>query len=726
MPRLILLVVLSTSVILFFNTFLPLNACAEGINLRTEFNYANSNSTITNKKTGDVTENESFRFAQQYNLNLSKTIYPYLTLKGGGIFKLESSTATTQDLETEREETTIKPYIELDLRSPLYTAGIGFRKTEIEKEITGVPTARNFKEALNAALGWKPVGFPHFRLFYTWTHTYNDFETVDSINKLITIKTRYTTLKDFPINYTYTRNETENRISSFKTLIQAHNGDINYSYSFFNRRLSMDTGYRIRYSTTELPEGGVSEASPLLRSAGLFSLDDTPQDGPALTTVTALIDGNLTTSSGIDIGWAGAGGAYRNIGLDFGFPVSVNKIYIWTDRSLSSTAASSFSWSVYTSPDNTDTSTWTLHTTVSPASFGIFQTRFEISFPAVETQFIKVVTSPLSAAFSGDPDVQNIYVTEMEALTTISTQDATIITTKVDHNYNLDLRGRLSDKTVIGYNLFYSLRETDPSSKRRTSLSNGIYANHVFNRVFSATTRLLRDDAESITEESVTYTYSALVKAVYMETFKQTLTYSSTQVTEENGSSDTNSIFLRNNAQLYSGWNTYLDTGYSWNKPLEGGQTNSTIIRAGTNVVPNEKITINMNYSATKTKQSEEGSGTSTSRQTWDLQVFYLPYKTLSLFARLSIDDRENSKKTYQNYSANWLPFPDGDLQFSLNYTERLRSADEQEERTIGPGLKWNISRHALLEMSYYIAKSESELETIDSINFNTKLRMFF
>ena len=713
---------------LLFSLLLPLHAGADEMNLHMNFDYANSSSKTTNAGTGNETESQSSSFSQQYNIDLSKTIYPYLSLLGGGSFDLDSSTTTSDEIETEREDWTIRPYIELNLKNPLYSAGIGYHSSERKEDITGLPSTRNFKKDWNAAFKWSPVGLPHMRLFYYRTNTYDDAGTVDSLDQQTTLKLGYIALRKLPINYTYRRSDSENKISDFKILRQTHDGNIGYSRSFFNRRLFMDLNYKIKYITAKLPGGNKNLESPILPSAGLFSSDDTPLDGPALIAVTALIDGNVTASSGINIGWTDASESDRNIALDFGISTSVDKIFVYVDRNIPSNISSSFVWTVYTSPDNTDTSTWTSHVAVASASFGVFQNRFEISFADVKTRFIKVVTSPLSSAFTGNTALENIFITEIGAfVTTISQQEEELVS--IDHNAGFNLRGNISDNTVIGYNFFSALEDADPSTEK-TAFSNGVYLNHRFNTIFSLSTRFNRDDRESTvegtTDESVDYTYTALAKAAYMETFQQILSYSNNRLTENAGTSISNSVFLRNNAKLYEGWDTFIDLGYSWSTPLEGGKTTVTSTRVGSSIVPNNKITLDLNYTATK--QTQENGSTSTFNQSVDGQLMYIPYRTLSLFARVIIEDsdRVDELKIFQDYLLNWAPFPDGDLQLSFTFNETLRLADEQEETAIGPGLKWDINRYAFLDMSFFYTMVKSKLITTDSTTFKTTFRVSF
>ncbi len=371
-----------------------------------------------------MTESDFSEITQRYNLDFSKNVYPFLTVRGGGLLELDQSTFTSQDVDTKTKGRITRPFLRLDLDSPLYVAGIGYRKTEIKEKITDVSTTRDFKEDIDANLGWRPAGLPRFDLFFTRTHVFDNLDTVDSTENLMTFSASYTELEGLSLDYTYTRNEGENRISELDSLQQTHNGRANYSRSFLDRRLSMDTGLRISQSTDELSTSAEvgTVLSSLFPSAGLFSLDNTPEDGPALASTPALINGDINSSAGIDIGLAGDETTQTNVGLDFGVPVRVDTIFVWVDRTLSSTVADSFSWSVYTSPDNTDTSTWTLHATVSPASFGLFDNRFEITFPVVETAFIKVVTRPLSAAVPDASNFPNIFVTEMEGFTTLSVE----------------------------------------------------------------------------------------------------------------------------------------------------------------------------------------------------------------------------------------------------------------------------------------------------------------
>jgi hypothetical protein len=387
--------------------------------------------------------------------------------------------------------------------------------------------------------------------------------------------------------------------------------------------------------------------------------------------------------------------------------------------------APSFTWSIYTSPDNTDTSTWTLHATVVSAPFGIFEDRFEIVFPAIETQFIKVVTRPLSPAVPDASNFPNIFITELEAFTTLRVRPGETLRTENERlSYNLNLLGTVSDQTGVGYNLFYRFDESDPASQRRTSLTNGVYVNHIFNDALSGSARLFRDDRDETGEKrSVEHSYNTSLRAAYLEHLVHTLSYTGTRLDDRDGASYTNSVFLRNAARLYKGWDAFLDAGFSWDKDGSGNRARSTIARVGTNLLPHEKLNVNVNYLA---RWSDRSGGPGRFRQEGDAQAFFSPFRTLSLFGRVSVVDEEEETRSFQSYSLNWSPFPEGTLQFFFNYSEELRSVDDSRNRTYGPGLRWRIRRTTFLEVSYNQIRNDSDIERSEFNNLDALLRISF
>jgi len=702
------------------------NAWAEGIRFNSDLLYTQSDTRTKLKATGETIDTDFYRFDQRYNLGLSKRFFPSLNFETGVIYEFNQLWSETEGNDIDIDEEILRPFVELNLDNPLYNAGVSFRKRKREEKITNLPKTRADRDEMSGSVGMTPGGFyPTWNLRYTRVNTYDDPETIDQTEDTLLLDSSWRPLESLNLDYTYTRVDNEERILDFETLQQTHFGRIGFNHNFLDERLSMSTAYTINYNKFEFSSDTGSVENPLSRSAGLSSLDNTPEDGPALSLNPALIDGNVIASAGLDIGTNGDQTQQLNIGLDLGFPQAVDQIRVWVDRQLDTIVANSFSWAVYTSPDNTDLSTWTLAATVAPATFPTFDNRFEITFPTVNTRFIKVVTRALSPTVPGSAQFPNIFVTEMQALVTQTGTNVTNKSSVTDQNVNFNLRGRINARTIANYNLVYSQQDTDPGDDERTQLSNSAYLNHAFNDVFSGNVNGQRTDISFLDEDQTNYTYGASLRANWLPTFDQSLTYTGRLEEDDGDKAYQNSLYLRSNAALYRGWSAFLDLGYTWEKIFSGEKITSSIIRPGTSFQPHPTLDVNVDVSFKRTEQSDADIGPKDETK-WDVQVFYTPLSNVSLFAKVNGVNREGDTDLFQQYTLNWSPFPDGDLQLFFTFNQVLISENNQEQTVVGPGLKWKISRHFTLDATYSWTTDDSDTQKIESNIFNSELKMFF
>jgi hypothetical protein len=714
--------------ILFTPAGLPQGAMAEGLRFRAEYDYTDSDSNTRNKTTNETFGSTFSRLDQQYDSSLTRTLYPNLTFSGGALYESDKSTSVSGGLTTRMDESTLRPFMTLTLNTPLFSSGFGYNQNQKTDVVTGVPTIRDTRDLYNGFLGYRPPELPSVKLTFTETHTYDHPLTMDSTEKLLVLNSDYSILSEaLQLGYFYTRLEDRNGIAGYSVINQTNNGNISYSQDFFNKRISVETSYRVNSNNIRFSETADVETL-LSRFSGLSGINDTPTNGPALLINNAMVDGNLTASSGIDIGLAGDRTTLTNIGLDFGFPVEIDKLYIWVDRSLPQTITNSFTWRIYTSPDNTANSAWTLISSLAQAPFGVFDNRFEISFPAQTTRFIKVVVQPLSPAITDASSFPNIFITEAQASHTSSGTSAGNKDKTLDQNYNLNLRGKLSDKTTLGYNLSYNSRRQEPSSgfRDRSETINDLYIQHLFNKKFSGSARLSRVDDTSDNVKSSSLYYTTSMRAAYFSTLNQTLTYSGNRTEEQDGESKRDAIFLRTNAVLYSGWSAFIDMGYSTDKfPGNPESSKSTTIRSGTNLEPNEKVVINLDYSATKTHGTETGN-VNLPMAKLGLQVLYTPFPALSLNGQFQALETGSNRRTLKDYSINWSPFPDGGVQFNFLFSETLAPETGEKTRVIGPNVKWSIGRYASLDIFYNFNQSETSTMVVNTRSLIANLRLIF
>ncbi len=703
----------------------------QGISGSLEYNYTFFDSE-TKDVFGNKTETKSHNHNPRFTLNIDTKIYPNLRLHAGGIAEANITDGEIDDIDTKTKVTRFRPYVDLTLQTPLYTAGMGYIRREERTKVEDSPSVTLVNEEYNGLLEWRPDGFPTSRLYLKRTNRFDEREQFQDIREdSLELISKYA-YKGLDLYYRGTYLHTLDDITDLDTKQQVHAGRVTYTDAFFDKRVSLQTNYNVTYQQTKTDSKGTGTVQfPIFPFAGLFSIDPTPGDSTDIPMLPnpALIDGNLTASSGIDIGLPAIGEPTdpRNIGLDLLNVTEVNQLLVWIDRDLSSnpTIANSFSWQIWTSSDNL---TWALFTTISPAPFGPFQNRFELNFSNVNTRYIKVVVSPLSPAVPGAAGFPDILITELQAFVSRPAEDVEGKTKNASHTYNLDVRTRLLDAPLLFYELNYFLNRLEPSSEQRYDLSNALSVNHRLSRMLVGSARVGVENGEERDERRLAYVYNASLIADPLRTLRHSLVLSGRNEEIGGRPNDNYSAILYNTAQLYNGIDVNLSGGVNFRKQETDEKTRDFIINLGANIVPHRAVVLVLNYSDRISKSwGGEREGGSDYRRILNVSVNYNPFRTLNLFASWEIiAERDEGTETTQNYAFNWSPFPDGALQFNFTYDENLRSEDNLKERILTPSIRWNITKRSYLDVSYQIIRSKSDLQETDSKFLGTNLKIFF
>jgi hypothetical protein len=718
MPGLAAQRISKVSAFIFVIACSPATVMAEGVdlNIMTDLEYLYSNIETEDKVTGEKTETDFSRFKQEYDIELLKEIYPYLNLRLGGLFELIDTGTSSDGSHTETDERSAWLFAELNLDNPLYTAGAAYRRREFEFNPEDIPQTRISREEYSGLFRWRPVGFPRFDLDFNRFHIWDDAETRDSVLDRFILQSRYD-YRDFSYDYTYTRNDENDRIDGFGTLTQIHNGNMNYSTRFFNDRLLVNGAVRLNYQTLEPTGEGEIERPTTAPGSEFYLLDDS--DPGTLQEVDAAHPLTL-----VNIGRNAAPVIGVGVGLDFGLPTDVDTLYVLPladaqDPLLATPGeiawvAGFYTWSVFSSDDQL---TWTLVTPAAEANYNVFDNRFEISFPPViGTRYIKVVTAPRLSA-PGE-----IRIAEIRAFTTIPVSPGMVIE-DFDQTYNLGLQWAITDRTTTSYDGLFRMMETEPFDLKRTTLTNSISLRHIFGPRLFANARLLRTDTtETERDDAVNHSYTASITADYLDTLRQTLIYSGRHDKEGSRTGTANSIFLRTDADLYKGWSADVDLGYSWQSPLDGDDNTSATLRISTDVDPNPRLSFSLDYLVSW--NTEEGRPSSIDQYA-RFQGFWHPVRTLSFFGAVSLRHKQSEGeglKIAQDYSVNWAPFPDGWLNLSLAYNYSV-DTNNNETRVFSPQIDWQIARSTFLNLRFNLGTFESERQTSDVKNIRLTLR---
>lgn len=691
--------------------FLLRTAHADSLSLMTDLKYELNNSDSTEKATGIKTETERAVFSQLYSLDIQKDIFPTLHLNIGGLFDQDSTRSTITDPDgqerTEQLDTSIRPYIDLRFSTPLLRAATGYHKSEIKRSLSTASTGRNFTEEYNANLSYEPVKLPRVDLDFTRYLAYDEPLTNDLRVDTYQLRSRYN-YENFRFDYNHTTSDAMNQTAEFKTLTNTDNGAIRFNRTYQQGKVSVNSSVRASRQLVEFSGIGdrLVPTTPtgiiIGRADDLIPETSDPDPGFDLGSIDLLVD--LTAPT-----------VQFSFGRDFGLPTEVDTLLIEFED-LKDHLCSDFSWRVFVRDNETET--WD-EVVPLQQSTNLAEKNFKLSFSQVKKRFIKIVTRQII-----DAGV-DLFIRNIVGQRTLPQNTSEFLAT--DWTVDSSVNWKLSDSTSTGYDILYREQRSQPFDDKRTLLNTGARLRHRFNDIFVGNLRAQRSETRDQGEDpSTNYNFSAALAAKYLETFDQSLTYSfNHQNDAENRSSTSNSIFLRNNLDLYQGWSLYLDNGFTWLSSDVGEDTDITFLRVGTNIVPNRRMNFTLTYGVSWNHTAGQPV---VCDQNGRLVATWVPTASLSLSADLLFTDEGGKAKNStaeQRYFINWSPFRDGTLAFALGYSQSQTSEDENV-RTLSPTLHWQINQGTLLTLEYSLGKREDQIDIVEFETTSLELRIFY
>jgi len=702
-------------------------------------------STKTTDVSGTTTRFEAANYVSRSNLRLNYDFLPKLNLNAGSTYEKNLSKLSLNKEDTETEITRIRPYAWLTLRDPIIGAAVGYDLTDDTVETAGQATTLT-RETYNANLTWRPLDLPSTQARYTRTLT-RDGERIflDTEQEQYYLKSEY--LYD-GLNLRYTGNllKAHDNIQESESTLMSHEGRALYARTFLDGRITATTDNTIRYTeiTTNNPRalGEFGNAFLLQQPAvaGLSAVSGTVSP-ITLAASAALIDGDTTTSAGLDIGSSQSGGLLRQVGLDFGTAVAVGRLLVWVSGFGPSppppAITSSFSWDIYTSADNL---TWSLHATVAPAAFGPFDFRFVIDFPVTTARFIKVVTAPLSLVVPSAASFPNIFITEVQAFDTGTTSAGgtagrKLIIVRTVRTHNLEVKTILLRTPSLYYRFTGDFQDFQPEDEQRYGMSHGLFLTHRLTPIFTVsanTTLELGRERDNTSRVGILY-YAAL-GATPLKTLTDNLVFSGNQQRAGSITTTTNSLVLYNTAQLYQGFDATLNLGatITSNEQERGAilRRREYYVNVGTGITPHPRLALTTYYlgKLSQTSGGETGETQETTEQRLDLGLSFTPFRAIVLSATANIESQtEERTRVTQNYGLSWVPFPDGSLQFSLSWTQSRLPENTQSE-TIQPTVRWylGVRRRSYLQATYQLSTSKTSTVKTESRLFGANLNIYY
>jgi hypothetical protein len=738
---------------IFFFAYAPEMALAEGITGRVSLTYAQVDSRSTDA-TGTTTDSSFRSFLQQYNLNADKNLYPNLRLFASGLLQKVDSTQSTNGQGTWSDTTVTRPYIDLTLRTPVFSAGVNYNKVTTESKALNTPPTTFISEAYGGILGWKPEGLPTLDMTLTRNYNYDLNRAVqDTVSDTVSLFSTYDPTKTVRLRYQGSYLDSDDRLKDVFSKTIGNDIRINYDDEYLHNRVIVSTYYEYSHSTMNITTSGKGTVNfQVLAVDGLSLNSDNLLMTPLLSSP-FLIDNTTTgpTVAANNIGSATSATSppdtlARNIGLQFAAATEMNTLNVSVFSVTGATidtavpaflpdaVAGAFTWAVYTSLDNV---TWQRFQTGGPAPYEVDAAhpgvgRFVITFPNVVTKFIKVVVSPLSPFAVGGQgrDFPGIFVTELQAFIARPAASVEGTSTSASQIAALSTKVVLMKTPGLNYDFsyFYNQSESQFSTTRFTTMSNQLSVQHQFNPVFSGSAQVARVDDTGPTGHAVSLRAGSQFTAVPLRTLSHSLGFSSTTRLSPSGRSKGTAWTLTNTAQLYQNITLFLNGGVGTNVGETDQKTGSTNYTAGLNMIPIETLNITLSSSDQKIDQSGGGvpDNTTTTRSK-EVDVSYYPFPTLYLFASwVSRYSSGSPIDRLKNFGLNWSPFPGGDLVFNFSYSESQRALDNSIDKTGTSSLRWNVTHRTYALISYNSTKSTSNLAQSTSRTTAASLNMNF
>lgn len=686
---------LSVALLLWFGSVVPA-AAGDPFGFTGNWDYRNSG--------GDGGGRSQFN--ESYNLTYSKELTAAMTVSGSARYS-ENKVSDGQG------SSSFSPSLSLDMRNDLFSLNLNASETKNERQGSAAMTSNSYGLNLNSQID----NWPSVRFYFNQAMSTDD----DVPKKIDSDSTSFGGSVEYAFEYVDLVYDVRNSLSTdnneaseSESLDQTF--QVGYDQSFWQGRVSVSASqqYQKTEGTTERRVGiGNEYFLDVPALVGLFGVDNSPITGE-LADKADLVDGNLTTSTGIDIF---STSNMQNMGVWVNQRPVTRLRVVLVDNQLTTIASSqqnSVTWSVYSSPDNNAASIWTPVALVPfvPTDHYIEESGRTVVLldfvSSVAQQYLKVVTDAL-------PALVPIFVSELEAEEKrIATADLVVdsrITESLQTQFSTSVR--LTDRWTLSYSLrrAETLQESGDTLQFSHSLNSSYLVSEKLGFSFGISENTEESDSSA---DRRNRSYSLSMSASPLPTLNISLGYTHSEADSANGQGTvSDSISSSINANIYPDLSASLSTNWSQSENLdEGTETSSYGVNLNATAYFTPKVDMTSNVSYT---ESDSSSGT-TSRSTG--YTFTLGYRPSDiLLFNFSYDGQVENSDSAFSANSSWLWSKKLQSQFGIYYT----MGDKASQQYNGV-LSWLINR----SLSFQASANFLTADEGDSWNSNASLNMIF
>ncbi len=697
-----------------------------------------SSSVQVRDETGAETRIDSSQWIQRYRLTLDEHPYPLLTFSAGGNLDWTNGESTASGApRLEFENRTWNTFARVAAGSPLLNGGLDYTRRWDESETRSggatLSTPGSVRESFGASVGWKPADLPSLTLRLGRSNAHDATrQAIDQTSDEAQLSAAYQPEENVDLRYSVRYGTFTDHRTGLERSDLFNSAGASWSEKYLGDRGRFYLSYNVGARTTDTRAPvGTTVSVQQLPLAGLSVVEAFPATPlrVQLSPNAALVDGNLLASAGVNLGTAagGPGAAFRDLGAQFQdvvTPVSAIYVYIDQDQILTPALAALFQWSVYRSDDNVD---WTPVARIGAVAYNPLLFRFEVAIERTQARYLKVVTMPLPATATPDPQFREIFVTELQFFDVLPAEAVRGRSSDFAGMLNATTRILLDPTLGVSYDFSSSLSHSDrhPST---WAIVNGLSLARRLDPVFAVAARVERSDSDSGRGHEAANRWSASLSADPIPTVGATASYSGQLTETGEGNAIANTATLAARADLYEGVAANASGSVSLARSAAGVSSRSYLTSASTSIVPNRFVSLTGSASYASGTQSGGGRAERSDRRgVVEASAAVTPVPALALSGTVTRQFGSTIRPaTLASFTGSLSPFPGGDLQLRYVYTESFDGAADQRTRSHGPSARWNIRPGWHLDTSYSLQDASAPASSQHSQTFNANLLITF
>jgi hypothetical protein len=679
---------------------------------------ASLSSNVINSFLDGERTSSSTSLQRDLNLRLSRPLTSVISYN----FSLRTNLIDSESKDFFANQTTnsyqrmLVPELDVILRKNFYNVSTGYRRKEQWSTAHYSNAGRVSTDFNFFRFDVTPRNLPTLSFNADRQKTYDHLEVKENYTENDTYRIGSTynlPSRDLRLGYDIAFSGSENRTplsATAKTERASFNNNYNIGYTGFllGRKMNYTAGYqgyytRSRSTLYNTQTGSIVEERIANDGFDAQSLSKSEQIGLSGNSNSALIDDNLTASAGVDLN-----SVYNHIGIQILFGKTVDRIYVYVDKDLSTetTPIDLSKWEAYKSNTN-QANSWTqvIIKSVAAVPYDALNSlyRYEIEFMGQEEAFyFKVINLDTSS-------VSNVNVTEIEAHGTDEITDlgaSTSVSKSFDQGLNLRVGYRPVPKWDFG--LKYSINRADENPDSVTDSMSGVVEN-----IFSKS----MDSENAVSTTNVTRSYGANAKWLKSGQLNTIMRINRNESFDDTGGVNTNSNsynFSLNYAPLVEFASTFSalrNETYNFND--KESINDSLVLSADTKLYRNVNMITDMGYSRSESISSGDVTSTYTIGASLDALVTRKLSGTLDLGYNRSVSDTASSSSedvsTSFSYQAGRL------ISFSGNF--RFFHSDGYNDISTGIGSDWLPLPRIRLNLSYQHRDSETASSITDTVS---------